>query len=353
MTLKVLYIEHLRNLAKIRTALHPHLNIITGVNGSGKTSFLEAIFLLGCGRSFRTREITTLITHGNPDLTVYAKTIDDQRIAIRKSLNAPTIMRLNDSPCESASELARFLPTQIFYQDIFQIIDAGPAIRRSLLDWGLFHVKQNYFEIWKNYRRALKQRNSLLRHRTGAGVLRPWNKILSELAHEMDIMRQEYLVDLNQQFQKVLISLSDIGCNLQYYKGWDRRGENKSLEMVLTESLAVDLQYQYTRYGSHQAELLLSSHDRKLKHYLSRGQQKIVLFALKIAQAQLVNRFCVFLIDDLFAELDDRHIARLMDYISTSKGQFFITCHESSLITPSLALNEHIQITLPYDNCFT
>src|SRR3990167_8120221 len=274
MTLKVLYIEHLRNLAKIRTALHPHLNLITGVNGSGKTSFLEAIFLLGCGRSFRTRETSALISHGNPDLTVYAKTVDEQTIAIRKSLNASTIMRINDSSCQSASELARFLPTQVFYQDIFQIIDAGPAVRRSLLDWGLFHVKQNYFEIWKNYRRALKQRNSLLRHRTGAGVLRPWNKILSDLAQEIDIMRQAYLVNLKQQFQKVLISLSDIECQLHYYKGWDRRGENKSLETVLADSLAVDLQYQYTRYGSHQAELVFSSAERKLKHYLSRGQQK-------------------------------------------------------------------------------
>ncbi|OGV40780.1 MAG: hypothetical protein A3F46_01070 [Legionellales bacterium RIFCSPHIGHO2_12_FULL_42_9] len=199
----------------------------------------------------------------------------------------------------------------------------------------------------------MKQRNSLLRHRAGAAVLNPWNKILSDLAQEIDIMRQAYLVNLKQQFQKVLISLSDIECQLHYYKGWDRRGENKSLETVLADSLAVDLQYQYTRYGSHQAELVFNSGEQKVRHYLSRGQQKIVLFALKIAQTQLLDRFCVFLMDDLFAEFDHDHITRLITCISKTKGQFFITCHESSLITQSIASDAHIQIALPYEHCFT
>ncbi len=353
MTLKVLYLENVRSLVKIRTSLHPHINIITGVNGSGKTSFLESIFLLGCGRSFRTRESESLISHGADYLTVYAKTIDDQMLVIRKSLRSPTIMRINDSPCKAASELARFLPTQIFYQDIFQIIDSGPSVRRSLLDWGLFHVKQNYFDVWKNYRRALKQRNSLLRHRASVKELIPWNIILSELSHEIDVMRQEYIINLNEQFQKVLSDLSDIQCHLHYYKGWDRRGENKSLDVVLSESLMVDLQYQYTRYGSHQAELMFSSGERKLKHYLSRGQQKIVLFALKIAQAQLLNRFCIFLIDDLFAEFDSKHSQRLMTCILETKGQFFITCHESSLIAQSCFSDAYFQLALPHENCFT
>lgn len=353
MTLKVLYIENVRNLSKIRTSVHPHLNIITGINGSGKTSFLESIYLLSCARSFRTRETSSLISHGKHNMTVYAKTIDDQVIAVRKSSTAPTVMRLNDSPCQSASELARFLPSQVFYQDIFQIIDAGPSVRRSVLDWGLFHVKQNYFDLWKDYRRALKQRNSILRHRAKPGVLTPWNKILSELAHEIDGLRQAYLSDLNQRFQEVLLTLSNIQCHLHYYKGWDKRGEKKSLEAVLAESLAGDLQYQYTRYGSHQAELVFSSGERKLKHYLSRGQQKIVLFALKIAQAQLVSQLCLFLVDDLFAELDLLHVTRLMTSISETKGQFFITCHDRGLITQSCAPEDFFQLALPHENCFT
>ena len=334
MTLKFLHIEHVRNLLKLRTPLHPHLNIITGANGSGKTSFLEAIYLLACARSFRTREIATLVSHGKPDLTVYAKTRDDQVIAIRKSLSAPTIMRINDLPCQSASEMARFLPSQIFY-------------------WGLFHVKHNYFDIWKNYRRALKQRNSLLRQGCLASAVKPWNKILSELSYEIDLMRQQYLLDLNQQFQKVLSTVCDIQCNLYYYKGWDRRGENKSLETILMESWALDLQYQYTRYGSHQAELSFTTDERKLKHFLSRGQQKIVLFALKIAQALLVNHSCLFLIDDLFAELDVSHITRLMACISETKGQFFITCHDADLIAESFHPETFNTIVLPYENCFT
>ena len=175
-------------------------------------------------------------------------------------------------------------------------------------------MKPNYYELWKKYRRALKQRNILLRQRATSNNLLPWNKILSELAHEIDRMRRDYILMLNQQFHEVLLTLSDINCTLEYYKGWDKKGD-KSLETILSESLAGDLQYQYTRYGSHQAELLFTNGDRKLKHYLSRGQQKIVLFALKLAQAQLVSQFCLFLMDDLFAEFDHKHVQRLIHCI--------------------------------------
>ena len=348
MTLKVLSIDHVRNLLKITTLLHPHLNIITGKNGSGKTSFLEAVFMLACGRSFRTREVASLISHGKSNLTVHAKTDDDQAIAIQKSLTSPMMMRINNFPCLSTSELAHFLPSQIFYQDLFQIIDAGPSVRRSLLDWGLFHVKQNYFDLWKNYRRALKQRNSLLKYKTSPSVLNPWNKILSELAHDIDVMRQDYLIALRVQFQEVLSSLSDITCDLHYYKGWDKRKENKSLEIVLSESLAGDLQYQYTRYGSHQAELLFTTGEQKLKHYLSRGEQKIVLFALKIAQAQLVCQDCLFLMDDLFAEFDAQHQTRLMQCILKTKGQFFLTSHKNEVLTQFCNSEAYMQFVLPF-----
>ncbi|MBA2710915.1 MAG: DNA replication/repair protein RecF [Tatlockia sp.] len=325
MSLSSLQIQNLRNLRNERFNLHPHLNVVVGPNGSGKTSFLEAIYLLGTGHSFRTRETKPLVTTAKECLTVFARTNDEQSISIQKSLNAATQVRLNGYPCQTSSELAYFLPCQVFYQDLFQIIDAGPSVRRSLLDWGLFHVEHPYHLILKEYKRALKQRNSLLRQRAKQSYFEPWNQILNDLALKLDNYRAKYISELGVEFKKILPLFSEFDCSLQYYKGWDRKGTGKLLKSILEESLENDIQRQFTQYGAHQADIAIDTMDKKAKLYLSRGQQKIVLIALKLAQTSLMDRECMYLCDDLPSELDKDHLERLFNLINIKKGQFFIT----------------------------
>lgn len=329
MKLAQLQIQNLRNINSIRLNLHPNLNIIEGSNGSGKTSFLEAIYLLGSGHSFRTREISPLITQGEECLTVFARTIDEQSISIQKSSSTSTQVRLNGQPCLSSSELAHFLPCQVFYQDIFQVIDAGPSIRRSLLDWGVFHVKQNYHPLWKNYKRALKQRNTLLRQKASQQHLLPWNQIIDELGNQLHQLREDYFIQLNNEFQRMLRQLTELECTLSYYKGWDRKESGKSLLSILADSYQHDLMRQFTQYGAHQADLMVQADDFKAKSHLSRGQQKIILFALKLAQAKFIPGTCLFLCDDLASELDRAHITKLLELINNTAGQFFITTIDS------------------------
>lgn len=329
MKLVELQITNLRNILSARLAFHPHLNIISGVNGSGKTSFLEALYLLGCGHSFRTRDVSALVSHKQSVMTVYAKADDFQKISIQKSLNKPTVAMLNGLSCTARSELATFLPCQIFYQDIFQLIDAGPAPRRELMDWGLFHVEHSYHSLWNDYRRVLKQRNSLIRNKVPIQQVLPWNIKLAELAYKLDAFREQYFNRLSLEFDLIINQLGNVSCSLQYYKGWDKKNEGKLLEDVLYSTWQSDCLRQYTHYGAHHADLLVVSKDCKVKHFLSRGQQKVVLFALKFAQAKLLNKSCVFLIDDLSSELDEGHISRIIQYCASIDGQFFITARQS------------------------
>ncbi|MCA0402380.1 MAG: DNA replication/repair protein RecF [Proteobacteria bacterium] len=325
MSLAQLQIQNLRNIASLRINLDSHLNFIYGLNGAGKTSLLEALYLLSTGHSFRTREISPLISHEKDNLVVFARTDEQETVSIQKSLNKPSEVRINSQVCKSTSELAFFMPCQVFYQDIFQIIDAGPSIRRTVMDWGLFHVKQNYFSVWKNYRRALKQRNSLLRQKATPNLFEPWNKILADLGEQLDLMRKAYCLELNTYFKLELAKLSNLDCSLQYYKGWDKRETGAGLFSILSDSYKMDMQRQFTHYGAHQADLIIEINDAKAKLFLSRGQQKIILFALKLAQLKLLKKPSLILCDDITSELDKEHLKKLIDLIAKTEGQFVIT----------------------------
>lgn len=325
MILLDLKIHHLRNISSAHLLLNPKFNFIIGPNGSGKTSILEALYLLSCGRSFRSREISPIISHDEQSLTVYARSNEQESISIQKSFSEPPQIKLNNQFCTSTSQLAYALPCQIFYSDIFQIIDAGPSIRRSVLDWGLFHVKQNYLFLWKEYRKVLKQRNALLKSHAPYSQFVPWDQQLSSLAIQLDKLRENYFEQWMRLFYKLLSKLTDCSCTISYFKGWDKKNSGKLLEEILYEQFVSDNQKLYTQSGAHQADLYIESNDNKAKQSLSRGQQKIILIALKLAQAQLLEKDCLYLFDDLVAELDINHQKNLLNYLSESKGQYIIT----------------------------
>ncbi|HHF7375369.1 DNA replication/repair protein RecF [Legionella bozemanae] len=342
MILSELKIHHLRNISSVHLGLSPRFNFIFGPNGSGKTSILEGLYLLSCGHSFRSREISPIISYEQPSLTVFARSQLEETISIQKSYSEPTQIKLNNQFCSTTSQLAYALPCQIFYADIFQIIDAGPSERRSLLDWGLFHVKHNYHALWKEYRRVLKQRNALLKQHASHVQFIPWDKQLSQLATQLHLLREEYFKQWEQMFITVLSELSHLDCKITYYKGWDKKNSGKELEDILSECFTSDLQKTYTQFGAHQADIVIEINQNKAKQILSRGQQKIILISLRLAQANLLQQDCLYLIDDLPAELDEEHQIKLMEYLAKRKGQYVITSTtDPSQFISAISSQEH------------
>jgi DNA replication and repair protein RecF len=340
MILSELKVHHLRNLSSIKLQLHPRFNFISGANGSGKTSILEALYLLSCGHSFRSREIAPIIQQGQSTFTVFARGVEQETISIQKSSAESTQIKLNNQFCSSTSQLAYALPCQIFYSDIFQIIDAGPAVRRSVLDWGLFHVKPNYLGLLKDYKKVLKHRNALLKKHAPYAHFVPWDKQLSDLAEQLDLLRKEYFALWEQEFNQVLAQLTELECTMHYFKGWDKKNSGKELQQVLQEHFESDKHKQYTQYGVHQADIIIESNLNKAKQFLSRGQQKIILIALKLAQANLVAHDCLYLLDDLPAELDEIHQKKLLAYLASRRGQYVVTTNASAEFLHSLCPNE-------------
>lgn len=331
MILSELKIHHLRNISSTQIKLSPRFNFIAGANGSGKTTVLEAFYLLSCGHSFRSREISPLIQQGQNAFTVFARTQQQDTISIQKSSSQPTQIKLRNQFCTSTSQLAYALPCQIFYSDIFQIIDAGPTIRRSVLDWGLFHVKPDYLSLLKNYKKILKHRNALLKTHAPYAHFVPWDKQLNQLALALDVLRKDYFEQWTHAFTQVLAQLSDLQCNLSYFKGWDKKNTGKNLEQILAESFESDNHKLYTQSGAHQADVIIEANLNKAKQFLSRGQQKIILIALKLAQAHLLADNCLYLFDDLPAELDEVHQHKLITYLAAHQGQYVITTNGDPL----------------------
>ncbi|HRD71190.1 MAG TPA: DNA replication/repair protein RecF [Legionella sp.] len=326
MILTELKIHQLRNIKTAHLFLNPRFNIICGANGSGKTSLLEALYVLSCGHSFRSREISPIISNQYDSLTVFARSQDESTISIQKSLSEPSLIKLNNQFCSSTSQLAYALPCQVFYSDVFQIIDAGPSVRRSVLDWGLFHVKPEYLSLWKSYKHVLKQRNVLLKKNAPFDHFIPWDDQLCHYAERLDNLRREYFLQWQIQFAKVLEELTSTRCRIEYAKGWDKKNTGKPLKEVLAEQFISDKQKTYTQYGAHQADILIESDDVKAKHVLSRGQQKIILIALKLAQGLLLQKECLYLFDDLPAELDEGHQHALLKFLEGLAGQYVMTC---------------------------
>ena len=161
-----------------RSSSRPELNLIAGENGAGKTSILEAIFLLGRGRSFRTRSSERLIRHGQASSTVFGRTDDSppKHAGIEIAADGGTRARINGENASSLLELSGVLPVQAIDPEIHKLVDQGPERRRRWLDWLVFHVEPTFGVHWSRYSRALKQRNAALR--SGAAIVDAWDKEL-------------------------------------------------------------------------------------------------------------------------------------------------------------------------------
>ncbi|MEZ7518190.1 MULTISPECIES: DNA replication/repair protein RecF [unclassified Psychrobacter] len=368
-----LQISHLRNLTQI--SLEPAAcNIIIGANGSGKTSLLEAIFLLSRGKSFRHHQPKRYIQHHQNNTTVHAKLNDSRTLAIQKQADATTILRLNQTTVYNQSILTEQLPTLLIDPSTMDMLEQGSASRRQLLDWLVFHMKQGFHPQWMAYQRLLKQRNSLLkrtRHLTQVQLseLKSWDKGLSNHAALIHHYREQVFTEWQPYFAKSILQLLPSYAeqlSLSYNAGYDT---SVALDVQLNERLEQDLQLGYTRIGNHRADIHVhwrsneSVNDQTTDHrtaasansiqtklptlkeqaanVLSRGEKKLLITALRLSQLPLLlndkessdslnddlssKATPVVLLDDITAELDDRAIEILLSTLAQLPCQVFMT----------------------------
>jgi len=343
MRIQRLQLTNLRSLTSLALDASPEINLVHGANGSGKTSVLEAIHLLSLGRSFRTHQARHVITEGCAEATSFAQLCDEQgasagNLGVSRSNQGELRARFQGQDIDTAG-LAALMPVQVIDSEAFNLLDGSPAIRRQFIDWGGFHHSNRFISTWRGFQRALKQRNSLLKYgRIDRSVLEVWNREFLSYSEELTKLRQAYVEALIPQFQRILTALIGEGVGgldveLRYSRGWDRE---RSLEELLDVGFERDQRQGFTGYGPQRADLRFRVGARSAAEHLSRGQKKLTVSALKLAQGQVYSettgRRCIYLIDDLPAELDARHLGKFCTYLKASGSQCFITCVDPQLL---------------------
>lgn len=327
MFLAELGIDNLRCIEKAEIELCAGTNLVFGANGAGKTSLLEAIFLLGRGRSFRTRLNERLIRHGQAiSRTIGAIHTDLQTrrlgVEIRRggAGKGGTLGRLDGADVRSLADLAVAFPVQAMDPDAHKLIEDSATRRRRWLDWVVFHVEPGFTSLWVRYQRALQQRNAALRLARQEYAI--WDPELARDGEAMTSARERVALALHPYWAEVSAELTGVPMTLDFQAGWDRQA---SLADALLASARRDQERRTTHLGPHRADVVLKVNGRPARDVLSRGQQKLAAVALHLCQLEYLKAEFglrpTLLLDDPSAELDQERLGRFISRIRALETQ--------------------------------
>jgi len=327
---------------------------IVGDNATGKTSILEAIYLLSRGLSFRGSSPTDVIRHGcDHALVVGELELPDgpTRVAVQRE-RTQIQTRLGRTKEIPIVELARALPIQVMDPRAHRLIDEGPVHRRRLLDWGVFHVEHSFIQDWRQFQRLLRQRNAACRQRDRQ-QLRAWNPSYIELSRRIDDARRRHLDEVAGGWSRHVEALlgSDHAPRIGYRSGWP---SGVDFAEVLDSVEARELDAGHSVVGPHRADLRLQLDGRQVRHQASRGQQKALVLALLLAQVEVVSQRLgqapVLLIDDFGAEWGEGMRRRAVAQLNASPVQWISTwldAPDAGLDIRDMFHVEHLADTTP------
>ncbi len=344
-----LSLNRVRRFDSVEFAPRPGLNLITGDNGAGKTSLLEALHLMAYGRSFRGRVRDGLVQKGAEALEVFVEwqervgAGDGERLRRAGLRHAGQAWkgRLDGEDVAQLGTLCAALAVVTFEPGSHALASGGSEPRRRFIDWGLFHVEPDFLSLWRRYTRALKQRNALLKAGAAPRQLDAWDHELAEAGAPLTSRRQHYLDRLQERAVAIAADLAP-GLQLQRLElqpGWRRH--EMSLADALLLSRERDRAMGHTSVGPHRADWSVGYGEIPGRDALSRGQAKLTALACLLAQADDYaaqrGEWPVIALDDLGAELDRHHQQRVLHLLAATPAQVFVTATE----TP-VALAEHL-----------
>lgn len=344
MFLESLEVSNFRNLSG-KVFWGPSLNIIYGDNGQGKTNWLEAIHLLSRTKSFRTQRIQEAIRFGENTASVggqVATGMDVQR-QITITLKDNTKALWVNGKRETLARYLGHLQVFSFTADQLEVVRGAPEARRHFLDRGVASLRPAYIQTVSDYNKVLKQKNRILQDACESelsleqtdDLISPWNQQMSRLGAEIHQARIDYTARLNDALERKLFEPTEL--QIRYSSSMEGKGDLDDFESLLRSRLTLRLPAELAAgrslVGPHRDDLNVHLEGREIRVFGSSGQQRSALLLLDLAAISVYNfwhqDYPIFLVDDVDAELDEKRIRRLLEYLE-GRTQTFITTSKRS-----------------------
>jgi len=331
--IKRLYLHHFRNYTKAEFSFSSGINWITGKNGLGKTNILEAIYLLSCGRSYRTHKLSELIQQGAPFFYIEAEVEKEgvtQNLKLtfnkeQKTFEHDGTTHLHFTP------LIGLIPHVLYAPEDLLLAHGAPSYRRKLLNMHLSHIDPLYLRHLVRYHKAMRQRNELLRKKTEA-TIEAWEEMMAQSAHYLMDKRSQMIEELKTPFTEIAgqLSSNEDVTEISYESSLPLASPKELKEHWLTQR-PKELHVGSTLQGPHRDDLAFTLNKLSVKSYASEGQKHSVIAALRLALWQDLKKrgreLPLMSIDDFGAHLDARR-QRCFEEKLSNLGQTFLTSPE-------------------------
>ena len=329
MILKTLRVQNFRTHSDFILEIGEKSTLISGANGSGKTSLLEAIYFALQGTSFRSSDKEILRNDGSSWFRIDLK---DSKDSLRTIIFNDAVQKSKKQFLVDGNKKARLsanlrIPVVLFEPDDLQLLSGSPTRRRNFLDYFLSQIFPSFQLALARYNKALKQRNNLLkRDNVSKDEIFPWNLMLAEYGAEIISKRQDFLELLNSKIEEVYFEISGVKDEIEIDYLGEKVSKNEILA-ILSENIERDKILGYTNFGPHKHDIQFIFNKKPAQNVASRGENRSLVLALKFIEtdilSDLTSKRPIVLLDDVFSELDDDRQKLLTKHFS--KYQTIIT----------------------------
>ncbi len=329
MALKKLEIKNFRCFKSLEFDLSLKSSLFWGNNGCGKSSVLEAIYILCTGKSFRTSILDSAIKRGEEGFSLTALTDSSKRFYITKVRNQPISIKINDKKV-TALELLKYNPLLSIDHSTYFYNDSNPEHRRKHLDRALFSVYSDYSQNLLNFYHTLRLRNLSLK-KSSPKDANAWNVSLAETGDNLTKYRNDFVTKSKTNFINILNQSSHPKAEL--YKdikiAFNAGFSETSFLDTLTKNISQDLFKKVTSEGPHRADIKFLFDNRQLKHSFSRGEQKVIAIMWSLSFAETINQLSsscpLITLDDLGSEIDPHHLELLYPLFNKFENQLMFS----------------------------